>query len=63
LHIGQYAGSVSSDRSQGQVLVDPLGSPAMSTTFCEATKKRGGGLAIHTNGLNCNWLKMQQKPP
>ena len=36
-----------------------LGSPDTSTSFFERPlKKKGSGLAIHTSGLNCHWLKM-----
>jgi len=63
LHTGQYAGSVSSDHSQGQALVEPLVLPAVTRHtnkfLCKAGhSKRGGGLAIHTSPLNCNWLNM-----
>jgi len=25
--------------------------------LCKAAQERGGGLVIHTSGLNCDWLK------
>jgi len=52
LHTGQYAGSVSSDHSQGQVLVEPLALPEVAKHInkflCEATQKRAGGRTCHT---------------
>jgi len=35
-----------------------LGSPDISTSFCEATQKRSDGLAIHTIGFSCICLKV-----
>jgi len=45
LRTGQYAGSISSDHSQEQALVEPLGSPDINKFLCKATQKRGSGLA------------------
>ena len=59
-HTGQYAGSISPDHSQGQTLVEPLALPGVTRhinkPLRKTTQKRGGGLAIHTSGLNCHWL-------
>jgi len=56
LHTGQYAGSVSSDLSQGQVLVKPLAfrgvARHINKFLCKATQIKGSGLAIHTSGHN-----------
>jgi len=61
LHTGQYADSFSFDHIQEQVLVEPLSllgvTRHMDKFLCEATQM-GSGLAIHTTGLNCNWLKV-----
>jgi len=62
LHTGQYPGTVTSDHSQGQALVEPLSLPEVTRHInkflCEAAQIRGGGLIIHTSGFNCNWLKV-----
>jgi len=62
LHTGQYAGSISPGHSQGQTLVEPLVLPGIARHinkfFRKTTQKRGSGLAIHTSGLNCHWLKV-----
>jgi len=62
LHTGQYAGSVSPDHSQGQTLMEPLAPPGVARHInkflCKTIQKRGSGLAIHTSGLNCHWLKV-----
>jgi len=62
LHTGHYPGSVSLDHSQGQRLVEALALPGVdrhiNKFLCTATQKRGSGLAIHTSGLNCHWLKV-----
>jgi len=62
LHTGQYAGSISPGRSQGQMLVEPLALPGVARHINKflrkTTQKRGSGLAIHTSGLNCHWLKV-----
>jgi len=62
LRTGQYAGSVSTDHSQGQTLVEPLALPGVARHInkflCKTTQKRVSGLAIHTSGLNCHWLKV-----
>ena len=61
-HTGQYAGSISPDHSQGQTLVEPLALPGVARHINKflrkTTQKRGSGLAIHTSGLNCHWLKV-----
>ena len=62
LHTGQYVGSVSLDHSQRQMLVQPLVLPGVTRRInkllCKTTQERGSGLAIHTSGLNCHWLKV-----
>jgi len=62
LHTGQYAGNVSSDPSQGQALVEPLALPGanrhINKFLLRGHSERGGGLAIHTSGQNCNWLQV-----
>jgi len=64
LHTGQYqyAGSISPGHSQGQTLVEPLAlcrvARHIDKFLRKATQKRGSGLAIHTSGLNCHWLKV-----
>jgi len=62
LHTGQYASSISPGHSQGQMLVEPLALPRVARHInkflCKTTQKRGSGLAIHTSGLNCHWLKV-----
>ena len=62
LHTGQYAGSVSPDHSQGQTLEESLVLPGVTRHinkfFIKTTQKRGSGLAIHTSGLCCHWLKV-----
>jgi len=62
LHTGQFAGSVPFDHSQGQALVEQLSPPGstrhINKFLCEATQKRGGGLAIHASGFYCDWLKV-----
>jgi len=50
------------DYSQGQALVEPLALPGFTRCIhkflCKTTQKRASGLAIHTSGLNCHWLKV-----
>ena len=62
LHSSQYAGSISPGHSQGQTLVEPLVLPGITRHINKflrkTTQKRGSGLAIHTSGLNCHWLKV-----
>ena len=62
LHTGQYAGSVSTDHSHGQTLVEPLLLPGVTRRInkflCKTTQKGGNGLATRTSGLNCHWLKV-----
>jgi len=62
LHTGQYASSTSPGHSQGQMLVEPLALPGVTRHINKflrkTTQKKGSGLAIHTSGLNCHWLKM-----
>jgi len=62
LHTGQYTGSISLGNSQGQALVEPLALPGvarhLNKFLRKTTQKRGGGLAIHTSGLNRHWLKV-----
>ena len=62
LHTGQYAGSISPGHSQGQTLVEPLALPGVArhinNFLRKTTQERGSGLAIHTSGLNCHWLKV-----
>jgi len=61
-HTGQYAGSISPGHSQGQTLVETLALPGVArhiNKFLQnTTQKRSNGLAIHTSGLNCHWLKV-----
>jgi len=44
------------------MLVEPLALPGvirhLNKFLRKTTQKRGGGLAIHTSGLNCHWLKV-----
>jgi len=60
LNTGQYTGSVPSDHSQGQAMVEPLLLPGITRYinkfFWKATQKRGGGLHTHTSGFDCDWL-------
>ena len=60
LYTGQYGGTNSP--SQGQTLVEPLALPGVARHIdkflWKTTQKRGSGLAIHTSGLNCHWLKV-----
>ena len=62
LHTGQYAGSISPGHSQGQTLVETLALPGVARhinkLLRKTTQNRGSGLAIHTSGLNCHWLKV-----
>jgi len=62
LHTGQYAGNISPGHSQGQTLVEPLVLPGVARLINKflrkTTQNRGSGLAIHTSGLNCHWLKV-----
>ena len=62
LNTGQYTGSVPSDHSQGQAMVEPLLLPGITRYinkfFWKATQKRGGGLHTHTSGFDCDWLKV-----
>jgi len=62
LHTGQYAGSVPSDHSQRQVLVEPLLLPGVTRNvnkfLCKTAQEGGSGLAIHTSGFDCNWMKI-----
>ena len=62
LHTGQYAGNISPGHSQGQTLVEPLVLPGVARHikkfFRKTAQKRGSGFAIHTSGLNCQWLKV-----
>jgi len=62
LHTGQYVGSISLGHSQGQTLVEPLVIPGVTRHINKflrkITQKGGSGLAIHTSGLNCHWLKV-----
>ena len=51
-HTGQYAGSISPDHSQRQMLVEPLAFPGVARHINKflrkTTQKRGSGLAIYT---------------
>jgi len=62
MHTGQYASSVPSDHGQRQALVKPLSLPGVASNvnkfLCETAQEGGSGLAIHTSGLDCNWLKV-----
>ena len=62
LHIGQYAGGVPSDHGQRQALVEPLSLARVAWNvnefLCETAQEGGSGLAIHTSGFDCNWLKV-----
>ena len=62
LHTGQYPSGVLSDHSQGHALVvKPLSLPwvtkHINKFLYEVAHKGGSGIAIHTNGFNCDWLK------
>ena len=56
LHIGQYAGGVSSDHSQRQALVEPLSLPGVAWNvnkfLCETAQ---------SGNLTCHWLIMRRK--
>jgi len=62
LHTGQYASSVPSDHSHGQVLVESLSLPGITwhddvnKLSCKTAQKRASGLAVHTSGINRIWL-------
>jgi len=61
VHTGQYAGSVPSDHGQRQALVEPLLLPGVTRNvnefLCKTAQEGGSGLAIHTSGVDGNWLK------
>ena len=60
LHASQYAGSSSSDQSQGQTLVEPLLLPGVTRhqqVSLQNNSKKDRVLAIHPSGFNYNWLK------
>jgi len=62
-HISRsLAGSVPSTHSQGQALVGPLSllgvTRHVNKFICKVSPEGGSGLTIHTNGFDCNWLKM-----
>jgi len=62
LDTGQYAGSVPSDHGQRQALVEPLLLSGVTRNvnkfLCKTTPDGSSGLAIHTCGFDCNWLKV-----
>ena len=62
LHTGQYASGVPSDHGQRQALVEPLSLPGVTWNhnkfLFETAQEGGSGLAIHTSGFDCNWLKV-----
>ena len=62
LHTGQYASGVPSDHGQRQALVEPLSLPGVAWNvnkfLCETAQEGDSGLAIHTSGFDCNWLKV-----
>ena len=62
MHTGQNAGSVPSDHGQRQALVEPLllsGVAWNVNEFLSETAQEGrNGLAVHTSGFDCNWLKV-----
>jgi len=49
----QYAGSVLSNHSQRQALVEPLSLQAYQQVPLQGSQQKGGGLGIHTSGFNC----------
>jgi len=59
----QYAGTVLSDHGQKQVLVEPLFLPAVAQDvnkfLCAIAQEGVSGLAVHTSGFDCNWLKVK----
>jgi len=56
------AGGVPSDRGQRQALVEPLSLPGVAWNvnefLCKTAQEGGSGLAVHTSGFDCNWLKV-----
>jgi len=62
LYTGQYAGSVLSDHGQRQALVEPLSLLRVAWNvndfLCKIAQEGGSGLAVHTSGFDCNWLKV-----
>ena len=62
LHTGQYVGDVTSGHGQRQALVAPLSLPGVawnvSEFLSEKAQEGGSGLAVHTSGFDCNWLKV-----
>jgi len=62
LHTGQYASGVPYEHGQRQALVEPLSLPGVAWNvnkfLCETAQEGGSGLAIHTSGFDCNWLKV-----
>jgi len=62
LHTGEYAGGVPSDHCQRQALVEPLPFPGVAWNvnkfLCKTAQEGGSGLAVHTSGFDCNWLKI-----
>jgi len=58
----QWLPSPASDHGQRQALVEPLSLPGaawnVNKFLCETAQEGGSGLAIHTSGFDCNWLKV-----
>ena len=58
LHIGQYAGSVPSDHSQRQVLVEPLSLPTWGHLKCQRVSLRDCSRQRHTCRTH-QWFQLQ----